>query len=128
MNNFVCRILQSSVWACVIIFSVVTDAVAGEPTYKQGETIFIETGVEAPDRNPTWYASMVAKPYAPVFEMLVTQGTQGRYYPYTYPVTLKDFIRFHGHDCEGTTTAASAAWMVLGACVPWRRVIALSAR
>jgi hypothetical protein len=67
--------------------------------------------VEAPDRTPTWYASVVAKPYAPVFEMLATQGTQGRYYPYTYPVTLKDMIRFHGHDCEGTTTAANSAWM-----------------
>ncbi|HQR99588.1 MULTISPECIES: FmdE family protein [unclassified Polaromonas] len=84
---------------------------AAEPTYKEGETIFVETGVEAPDRTPTWYASIVAKPYAPVFEMLATQGTQGRYYPYTYPVTLKDVIRFHGHDCEGTTTAASSAWM-----------------
>jgi len=86
-------------------------AFAAEPTYHEGETIFIETGVEAPDRSPTWYASMVAKPYAPVFEMLATQGTQGRYYPYTYPVTLKDMVRFHGHDCEGTSTAANSAWM-----------------
>jgi hypothetical protein len=84
---------------------------AAVPSYKEGETIFVETGVEAPDRTPTWYASVVAKPYAPVFEMLATQGTQGRYYPYTYPVTLKDMIRFHGHDCEGTTTAANSAWM-----------------
>ena len=86
-------------------------AIAAGPTYSEGETIFIETGVEAPDRSPTWYASIVAKPYAPVFEMLATQGTQGRYYPYTYPVTLKDMVRFHGHDCEGTTTAANSAWM-----------------
>ena len=86
-------------------------ALAAGPTYSEGETIFIETGVEAPDRSPTWYASIVAKPYAPVFEMLATQGTQGRYYPYTYPVTLKDMVRFHGHDCEGTTTAANSAWM-----------------
>lgn len=86
-------------------------AFAAGPTYSEGETIFIETGVEAPDRSPTWYASIVAKPYAPVFEMLATQGTQGRYYPYTYPVTLKDMVRFHGHDCEGTTTAANSAWM-----------------
>lgn len=93
------------------LFSAVAHASAGEPSYKQGESIFIETGVEAPDRSPTWYASMVAKPYAPVFEMLATQGTQGRYYPYTYPVTLKDLVRFHGHDCEGTTHAANAAWV-----------------
>jgi len=86
-------------------------ASADEPTYRQGKTTFIETGVEAPDRSPTWYASMVGKPYAPVFEMLATQGTQGRYYPYTYPVTLKDLIRFHGHDCEGTVHAANAAWV-----------------
>ena len=86
-----------------------TSAFAGQPTYKMGETMFVETGVEAPDLNPTWYAAMVAKPYAPVFEMLATQGTQGRYYPYTYPVTLKDMVRYHGHDCEGTTTAANSA-------------------
>jgi len=84
-------------------------AFAGEPTYRQGETIFLETGVEAPDRAPSWYAPMAGKPYAPVFEMLATQGTQGRYYPYTYPVTLKDMIRFHGHDCEGTIHAAANA-------------------
>ena len=88
-----------------------TSAFAGQPTYKMGETMFVETGVEAPDLNPIWYAAMVAKPYAPVFEMLATQGTQGRYYPYTYPVTLKDMVRFHGHDCEGTTTAANSAWV-----------------
>jgi formylmethanofuran dehydrogenase subunit E len=82
---------------------------AAEPTYRQGENIFIETGVEAPDRTPTWYAPMAAQPYAPVFEMLATRGTQGRYYPYTYTVTLKDLIKFHGHDCEGTIHAANSA-------------------
>lgn len=86
-------------------------AADGKPTYIEGKNIFIETGVEAPDRSPTWYAPMVAKPYAPVFQMLATRGTQGRYYPYTYPVTLKDLIRFHGHDCEGTTHAANAGWV-----------------
>lgn len=84
---------------------------SAEPTFIEGHNIFIETGVEAPDRSPTWYASMVDKPYAPTFEMLATQGTQGRYYPYTYPVTLKDMIRFHGHDCEGTIHVANAAWV-----------------
>jgi hypothetical protein len=92
-------------------FLLVSDSIAAEPTYEQGKNIFIETGVEAPDRNPTWYASMVAKPYAPVFEMLATKGTQGRYYPYTYPVTLKDIVRFHGHDCEGITAATNSAWV-----------------
>jgi formylmethanofuran dehydrogenase subunit E len=95
----------------LVLYGAGVSAFAAGPTYSEGETIFIETGVEAPDRNPTWYASIVAKPYAPVFEMLATQGTQGRYYPYTYPVTLKDIVRFHGHDCEGTTTAASSAWV-----------------
>ncbi|MEJ2214912.1 MAG: formylmethanofuran dehydrogenase subunit E family protein [Gammaproteobacteria bacterium] len=46
-------------------------------------------------------------PYAPVFEILATRGTQGRYYQYTYAVTLKDMIKWHGHDCEGTTHAAN---------------------
>ena len=93
-------------------------ATAAEPTFHQGKDIFIETGVEAPDRSPTWYASMVGRPYAPVFEMLATQGTQGRYYPYTYPVTLKDLIRFHGHDCEGTVHVANAASVALSILFP----------
>lgn len=95
----------------LILATSVQPASAGQPTFQQGKTIFIETGVEAPDRSPTWYASMVGKPYAPVFEMLATRGTQGRYSPYTYPVTLKDLIRFHGHDCEGTVHVANAAWV-----------------
>ncbi len=82
-------------------------AFAEEPTYKQGVNTFIETGVTQPDIIPTWYAPMVAKPYAPVFEILATKGTQGRYYPYTYAVTIKDMIKWHGHDCEGTTHAAN---------------------
>ena len=72
---------------------------AQESTYKQGVNTFIETGVTQPDNIPTWYAPMVAKPYAPVFEILATKGTQGRYYPYTYAVTIKDIIKWHGHDC-----------------------------
>jgi formylmethanofuran dehydrogenase subunit E len=78
----------------------------GEPTYVQGKNIFIETGVDQPDRVPTWYASMVAMPYTPVFEILATRGTQGRYYPYTYAVTIKDLVKIHGHDCEGLSHAA----------------------
>jgi hypothetical protein len=93
----------------VLVTASAASASAGEATYRQGENIFIETQVEAPDRTPTWYASVVARPHAPVFEILATRGTQGRYYPYTYPVTLKDIIRFHGHDCEGLVHAANAA-------------------
>ena len=101
MNKLMRKFFRDILLLSGLFLMIATSVEAAEPTYKQGETIFVETGVEAPDRNPTWYASMVAKPYAPVFEMLATQGTQGRYYPYTYPVTLKDLVRFHGHDCEG---------------------------
>ena len=80
---------------------------SGEPTYKQGVDIFIETGIDQPDKTPTWYAPMVAQPYSPVFEILATRGTQGRYYPYTYAVTIKDIVKFHGHDCEGLSHAAA---------------------
>lgn len=104
-----CKFFLTILAACWLLMIFPARGYAAEPTYIQGETTFIETGVEAPDRDPTWYASMVAKPYAPVFEMLATQGTQGRYYPYTYPATLKDMVRFHGHDCEGTSHAANAA-------------------
>jgi formylmethanofuran dehydrogenase subunit E len=103
---------------CGIALVLATGVNAAETTYKQGQNIFIETGVEAPDRTPTWYASMVGKPYAPVFEILATRGTQGRYYPYTYPVTLKDLVRFHGHDCEGTIHAANAAWVAFKVLFP----------
>ncbi len=91
---------------------------AGEPTYEQGENIFIETGVTEPDRVPTWYAPMVAQPYAPVFEMLATRGTRGRYNAYTYAVTVKDMIKWHGHDCEGTSHAAGAAKVAFGILFP----------
>lgn len=104
-----CKFFVTILAVCWLLLIFPARVVAAEPTYIQGETTFIETGVEAPDRDPTWYASMVAKPYAPVFEMLATQGTQGRYYPYTYPATLKDMVRFHGHDCEGTSHAANTA-------------------
>jgi len=80
---------------------------AGEPTYLQGKDIFIETGLTQPDRIPTWYAPMVDEPYAPVFEILATKGTQGRYYQYTYAVTVKDLVKMHGHDCEGLSHAAA---------------------
>lgn len=93
----------------LICFNASTQA--QEPTYKQGINIFIETGVTEPDRTPTWYAPMVAMPYAPVFEILATRGTQGRYYQRTYAVTIKDMIKWHGHDCEGTTHAANSMKM-----------------
>jgi formylmethanofuran dehydrogenase subunit E len=99
--------LKSLLW--IIVFSALINSTtqAKEPTYKQGVNTFIETGVTQPDQIPTWYAPMVAKPYAPVFEILATKGTQGRYYQYTYAVTIKDMIKWHGHDCEGTTHAAN---------------------
>ena len=84
-------------------------ALGGEPTYLQGKNIFIETGVDPVDRSPSWYAPMLNRPYAPTFEMLATKGTDGRYYAYTYAVTLREIIKFHGHDCEGIVHAANSA-------------------
>ena len=95
----------------MILALISTSALAGLPTFVEGKNIFIETGVDPVDRSPTWYASMVDKPYAPVFQMLATKGTAGRYYDYTYAVTLKDMIKFHGHDCEGTSHAANNAYI-----------------
>jgi formylmethanofuran dehydrogenase subunit E len=99
---------------CLVLLILVLSsfpAWCGEPTYVQGKNIFIETGVDQPDRVPTWYAPQVAKPYAPVFEILATRGTQGRYYPYTYAVTVKDLAKMHGHDCEGLTHAANCCYV-----------------
>ena len=92
----------------MILCIVCSSSQADEPILKQGVNIFIETGVTQPDRVPTWYAPMAAMPYAPVFEILATKGTQGRYYQRTYAVTIKDMIKWHGHDCEGTTHAANS--------------------
>ena len=80
---------------------------SGAAVPKQGKNIFTETGVEEPDLEPTWYAPMVDKPHTPVFQVLATKGTRGRYYRYTYPVTIKDMIKFHGHDCEGISHCAA---------------------
>lgn len=98
--------------------SLSSSALAGAPTFVEGKNIFVETGVDPVDRTPTWYASMVARPYAPVFQMLATKGTAGRYYDYTYAVTLKDMVKFHGHDCEGTTHAANNAYMAFKVLFP----------
>jgi len=89
-----------------VLLTTVPTWSAEPPTYVQGRTIFIETGVDQPDTVPTWYAPMVKKPYAPVFEILGTRGTRGRYCDYTFAVTLKDMVKAHGHDCEGLTHAA----------------------
>jgi len=102
LKNFI--ILMMLIMALTCSWTFCVDA--GEPTYRQGVNIFIETGVDPPDRTPTWYAPQVSRPYAPVFEILATRGTQGRYYLYTYAVTLKDLIKFHGHDCEGIAHVA----------------------
>ncbi len=88
------------------------------PLWVQGRTIFVETGVTKPDRDPTWYAPMVARPHAPTFEILATRGTRGRYYPYTYAVTLKDIVKMHGHDCEGLTHAACCCKVALEVLFP----------
>ncbi|MBB5347940.1 hypothetical protein JWG42_09075 [Desulfoprunum benzoelyticum] len=91
---------------------------AGDPTYIQGKDVFIETGLTQPDRVPTWYAPMVDEPYAPVFEILATRGTQGRYYPYTYAVTVKDLAKMHGHDCEGLSHAAACCKVAIDILFP----------
>lgn len=97
-----------SLFLLVVLLTLVSSfSFAMEPSYKQGVNTFIETGVTQPDQVPTWYAPMVAMPYAPTFEILATKGTQGRYYDRTYAVTIKDIIKWHGHDCEGISHSAN---------------------
>ena len=104
----------------LIIVLIIGSAQAwcGEPTYVQGQNIFIETGVDQPDLVRTWYAPMVAQPYTPVFEILATRGTMGRYYSRTYAVTIKDIVKFHGHDCEGISHAACCCKMAFNILFP----------
>ncbi|WP_419783177.1 FmdE family protein [Maridesulfovibrio sp.] len=103
---------------CMALILAASTGFCGDPLYKQGENIFIETGVTQPDRTPTWYAPMIAKPYAPEFEILATRGTQGRYYPYTYAVNMKDIIQFHGHDCEGLSHCAACCKLAFDVLFP----------
>ncbi len=100
------------------LLSTVAIASAQDPTYSQGVDMFVETGVDLPDNAPTWYAPMLSKPYAPVFEILATRGTQGRYYDYTYAVGLKEIIKWHGHDCEGITHATCCCKVALDVLFP----------
>ena len=100
---------------CLVVSGLVR---AESVPVKQGETMFVETGVDLPDSTPTWYAPMLRQPYVPVFEMLATRGTRGRYYPYTYAVGLKEIIKFHGHDCEGLTHATCCCRVALDLLFP----------
>lgn len=97
----------------VCLVATMTCAVAGTPVLDQGVNVFTETGVDQHDATPTWYAPMMKQPYAPVYEILATRGTRGRYYPYTYAVGLKEIIKWHGHDCEGLTHAACCCKVAL---------------
>jgi formylmethanofuran dehydrogenase subunit E len=111
MNKLSCLVL-------VAVACISAPVFAGEPAYVEGKNIFIETGVDPIDRSPSWYAPMLNKPYVPVFEILATKGTEGRYYDYTYAVTLREMIKFHGHDCEGTIHAANSAKIAFGILFP----------
>lgn len=102
----------------IILSLVYSSSWSQDATLKQGVNTFIETGVTQPDRIPTWYAPMVAMPHAPVFEILATKGTQGRYYQNTYAVTIKDIIKWHGHDCEGITSVANCCKMAFDILFP----------
>ena len=99
----------ASATAAAVGFSASLGAEKDEKEFvpKQGRNIFTETGVDEPDTEPTWYAPMVDQPHTPVFQILATKGTRGRYYRYAYPVTIKDMVKFHGHDCEGISHCAA---------------------
>jgi formylmethanofuran dehydrogenase subunit E len=79
-------------------------ALFAQPDFKQ-----IERDRE-PDLKPTWYFfDWAAKaPYAPVFHILDTESSLGRYAKRTKAITLKDLVKFHGHLCDGLVTAAVA--------------------
>jgi len=79
-------------------------AIQKQPNFRQ-----IERDREA-DLKPTWYFfDWAAKaPYAPVFHVLDTESSLGRYAKWTKVITLKDLVKFHGHLCDGLVTAAVA--------------------
>lgn len=69
--------LQPISLLAMVLMLIYIPSWCGEPTYKQGVNTFIETGVTEPDRVPTWYAPMAAKPYAPSSRCLRPKGHRG---------------------------------------------------
>jgi len=83
MKNLMCKLFRDILLSLWPVFSFCSSIVAAEPTYKEGESIFIETGVEAPDRNRPgmhpWSPSRMLQ-YSRCWPR---KARQGRYYPYT---------------------------------------------
>jgi hypothetical protein len=53
-------------------------------------------------------------PYAPVFEILATKGTQGRYYQRTYAVTIKDILVIHKAEVINKSIGQEKKWRSSG--------------
>lgn len=61
------------------------------------------------DRSPAWYNQswMTNSQYSPIFEVLDTESSLGRYALMTKTITVKDIIKFHGHACDGLLVCAA---------------------
>lgn len=93
-------------------------AFEGRDTSFEPSRPYVVTGVGPIDDEPCWYCPMVDAPYAPTFEVLDTDAAKGRYYRMTKTITLKDLVKFHGHDCEGLFHAACCAKLILDKLFP----------
>ncbi len=66
-----------------------------------------------------WYwPSWAARAMLPVFEVLDTESSLGRYAQGTKRVTVKDLVKFHGHPCDGLFRGAFAMRLALDALEP----------
>jgi len=100
------------------VFSQEDVAFEGRDTTYEPRPPYIVTGVGPVDDEPCWYCPEVDAPYAPTFEVLDTDAAKGRYYMMTKTITLKDLVKFHGHDCEGLFHAAGMCKLALDELFP----------
>lgn len=66
-----------------------------------------------------WYwPAWAARAELPVFAVLDTESSLGRYAPASKRVTVKDLVKFHGHPCDGLFRGAFAMRLALDALTP----------
>jgi len=74
------------------------------------------SGVPVGADHADWYwPSWADGAELPIFEVLDTESSLGRYAPGTKRVTVKDLVKFHGHPCDGLFRGAFAMRLALDA-------------
>jgi formylmethanofuran dehydrogenase subunit E len=70
------------------------------------------------DHADWWWPAWAAVADLPVFDVLDTEPSLGRYAQGTKRIGLKDLVKFHGHPCDGLFRGAFAMRLALDALEP----------